>query len=200
MDEADVLSERERRVLAAWAHDDPPDGFADAVVAAWVHEQSSGGMTTAPAARGRRPVVGIVAGLLAAAAVLLLVRGLAGEAHSAPVHEQAQCDPSPEILDASLDAEPTGAPLDVLAADALAVLTHHCMPCHDGADERASVEALRVYDVRRERWWDSMSDEQLEEARLRIQELGSASDAERRTMAAFVDGKLRQRAAGGSPS
>lgn len=97
MDEADALSERERRDLAAWAEHDPPDGFADAVVAAWGLErreaeaelEASPTRTTDP---GRHRTVGIVAGLAAAAAVLLLARAVPGETHTGSGAGEEQCD------------------------------------------------------------------------------------------------------------
>lgn len=217
MDEADALSEREQRALAAWADDDPPEGFADAVVAAWLLEQE--GAEAEPVAsirsarRDRGPLVGIVAGLAAAAAVLLMVRTLPSVARSAQVSEPALgCDHGDEDVDrpsplAALvepsperDAAPVPAQTAGLATDALAALTRHCMPCHDGADADAEPGALQVYDVRRARWWEAMSDEQLREAQTRIEQLGEASEQERRSMAAFVDAQLRHRGTTASPS
>ncbi|MCA9653966.1 MAG: hypothetical protein H6712_03780 [Myxococcales bacterium] len=204
------MSERERRDLAAWAEHDPPDGFADAVVAAWGLErreaeaelEASPTRTTDP---GRHRTVGIVAGLAAAAAVLLLARAVPGETHTGSGAGEEQCDrggsSSPSPLAGLADGpDEIATSSEALAADALAVLTHHCMPCHDGESRDAKAGALQVYDLRQARWWETMSDEQLREAQTRIEQLGAASDRQRHSMAAFVDAQLRQRAAAGSPS
>lgn len=209
MDEVDPLSDRDRELLSAWAEHEPSEGFADAVLEAWQLEQAQSPRAETPpsaVARSRRTWVGIAAGLLAASVVLLLARTLPSVARSAPLEsELAQCDHEPEpsplagLLDDMLATAPAPEP-NALADDALAVLARHCMPCHDGDREGAKAGALRVYDVREPGWWDTMSDEQLREAQTRIEQLGSASAAERRSMATFVGAELQRRATAASPS
>ncbi|MCA9708348.1 MAG: hypothetical protein KDK70_21035 [Myxococcales bacterium] len=206
-----ALSGEERAALLAWAEEDPPEGFADAVLAAWVaarEPEPESEPAAAPEPRrarrasSLRSVIGIGTAISAAAVVMLLVRvppssgeGLDGAAGSLPsaqgcqAHAAAFAEPAlaPSIPSVGPDAH------SVLGAEAVAVLVHHCTPCHDGTDPDAKPGALGVFDVQQPRWWSTMSDAQLAEARLRIEELGDAADEERRRMTAFVDAELAQR-------
>jgi len=165
MDDRDVLTPEERRALADWADDECSparafDGFADAVVEAWQREHAYVVEDGEERASGRRSlVVGIVAGLAAAAMVLVMIRTLPGEARSAPIEGGVAahgCDHADGIASSARPIAPASASAEgssALDRGALAVLTHHCMPCHDGDDSEAQAGALKVYDVRQPRWW-----------------------------------------------
>ncbi|MCH9683613.1 MAG: hypothetical protein K0V04_19400 [Deltaproteobacteria bacterium] len=222
LDEANVLSHEQRVALAEWSEGEPSAGFADAVMAAWARElepeaedaEHGGSRLTATATRPtprRRNLIGLVAGLAAAAAVLLLVQALprasagvsiASGEHHGPDHQcEDHAAPGPVVAEpmavpASFGAQPD-ARMAALGDGALAVLTTHCMPCHDSQDPDAKDGALRVYDTRQSRWWQTMSDDQLREATTRVEELGVASDDQRRSMAAFVEAELSRRARAG---
>ncbi len=217
LDEGRALSIEDHDALAKWAEHEPSDDFADAVMAAWQQELDDDAEAEAPAAiprraTGDRNLIGLVVGVAAAAAVLLLViqptpKAEAGTRIAQPdrcAHALSESAPgcdhdvAPErtvsgVPDAPVDAST----FTRLSADALAVVTHHCMPCHDGRDDEAKAGALEVYDVRQPRWWRTMSDEQLEQTELRVRELGVASEDERRSVAAFVDAELTRRARAG---
>lgn len=233
-----TLSSRERSMLAAWADDgDVPDDFADRVVAAVLAERLGDGdgaedgaeaavaRTRAAASEGKVVrLVGWVAAIAAAAAVMLMVRVLprasevgvaearrpdGAEIGAAPVQSPAPVepmdDPTCEPVDGAarlprIDSPPVETPsaklpeqaFAVLGADATLVLAQHCSPCHDSLDSEANPGALDVFDLEEPQWWLTMSDAQLEEARTRVQELGDASDDERRTLDAFVEARLRR--------
>ncbi len=194
--DAEYLSSEERQALADWADHEPSDGFADAVVMAWVQEARVGA-SRAP----NRGMVGIGAGLAAAAAVLLFMRIIPPGPNDAMAHA-SRCEP--EILRAEVNPEEAAVAVPestdrvaVLGDDAVAVLTRHCSPCHDGLDSEAKADALEVFDVRQPRWWSGMSDGQLGEVRLRIEQLGAADGSERQQMDAFIEAQLAERAHAG---
>lgn len=169
-------------------------------------------------------VVGIITAMAAAAAVMLMVRVLprASEVEVAAARtcehvgagrerglEPSRSEPSAasacETGAEPLPPEPraearAGRPepnLAVLGAQAATVLAQHCSPCHDSTDFEANPNALQVFDLEQPQWWLTMSDAQLEEARTRVQQLGAATEDERRRVAAFVEVQLRQRAHAG---
>jgi mono/diheme cytochrome c family protein len=194
-----ALTNEERAALAAWADDgDVPDGFADRVVAACVSERLAESLAddvdddvavgSRPAAREGRVVrlVGLCAAIAAAAAVMLMVRVLPRasevDVQLAAAGEPSRVEPAP--------TEPA-AEADAIAAEAALVLAQHCSPCHDSTDPGAQPAALQVFDVEQPRWWILMSDAQLEEARLRVQELEAATDDDRRKLDAFAAARRR---------
>jgi hypothetical protein len=224
------LSDDERAALAAWADEgDVPDGFAERVAAAWLAERlgeapddeqadEDEAVTAGPraATRGGRGVrvVGLVATLAAAAAVMCMVRlpprasEVEGAVAAEPVEdaEAGACDraapgagpvraEAPAAVPA--EVEPAEPDLAVLGAGAGAVLAQHCMPCHDSTDPAAKPDALQVFDLEQPQWWLTMSDAQLVEARTRVQELAAATDDERWRLAAFVEDQLHRRAHAG---
>lgn len=161
---------------------------------------------------GHRPsgiggVVGLVAAFAAAAAVMLMVRVLPRDVGSLAVARDCARSAAPRALESESglaamergdgsNSDSVGAPYSVLEADAMAVLTAHCSPCHDGAAEGAQSGALDVFDVRQPKW-RTMSGEQLRQTNLRFGELGTVTDDERRRMTTFVEAELSRRAHAG---
>lgn len=212
-----ALNDHERAALADWADDgDVPDGFEDRVVAAYLGRgerqgegDSDAGGAEAAVARSRAAasegrvvrLVGWAAAIAAAAAVMLMVRvlprasevELVAEAQSEAGEPSRSVEP-PRAETSSPSPEPA---LVVLGAAAGSVLAQHCSPCHDSTDPERKPAALDVFDLEEPQWWLTMSDAQLEEARMRVQELGAASDDERRTMDAFVEARLHPTAHAG---
>jgi hypothetical protein len=204
-----ALDDEERAALAAWADDgDGPDDFSDRVVAAFMAErvgaaagddaevEAAAVRTSARTGEGRVVrVVGLCAAIAAAAAVMLMVRVLPRSADAEATDTAVAAgvgvsgEPAAEATVGGAAAERVD--LMALGADAAAVLAVHCSPCHDAEDPEAKPEALRVFDIRQPQWWITMSDAQLEEARTRVQELGAASEDERRTVTAFVEARQR---------
>jgi hypothetical protein len=217
MDSPGALSSDDRAALAAWADEgDLPEGFADRVVVAFLAE-AAGDVNRADAYEAVVPIepratvgggkllrlVGFVAAIAAAAAVMLMVRVLprASEVEVVSAHacEHAGAKAAPTPTDPPIAAGPSlRAPeLAVLGAQAATVLAQHCSPCHDSTDPDANPSALQVFDLEQPQWWLTMSDAQLEQARTRVQELGAASDDERARVKAFVQAQLQQPAHAG---
>ncbi|MEM7151982.1 MAG: hypothetical protein AAF799_04025 [Myxococcota bacterium] len=197
LEEPVQLRDDERAALAAWADAEPPDDFADVVAQAWALEC---GAEPEPVARPRtrsvasRQLLGFVAAAAAAILVLLLARGLPGIANSAPLVEARSCDHDALNLQPAEPPPPVSEKLQLEAMEpALAALTRHCAPCHDGRHDDGLDGALRVYDIRDEQFWQAMSESELVEANARMQLLAAADDDERRSMAAFVRAELDRR-------
>jgi len=214
-----VSSTNERAALAAWADEgEVPDGFADRVVAAYLAERlgdfesesesesesEAGEAATAEprvaASDGRLiRVVGLVAAFAAAAAVMLMVRVLPRASEVEVVAAADVVAPSraePPVA----ETFPAPAPetvISVLGLEAGMVLAEHCTPCHDSTAPEANPAALQVYDLEQPQWWLTMSDAQLEDLRMRIQELEAASDDQRRRVSTFVEARKRQLAHAG---
>lgn len=215
-----VLNEREYAALAQWADAEPSADFVDDVMAAWICElgerdersqdpddsqaipltDPETGRGRARPRRSRPKVIAVAVAVAASVAVLWLAR--ARPATGSIVVPKA-CDQLARGSSSSEIPIPTvepraAAPADRLTADALAVLVHHCTPCHDGAErQRAEADALQVFDVSEPDFWAPMSDAQLRETETRVQQLGVATEPERRSMASFVDRQLRRRARSG---
>ena len=193
----DQLRDDERAALAAWADGEPPDDFADVVAQAWARECGVE-PEAVPVTRSRsvvsRQVLGFIAAAAAAVLVLLLARGLPGVANSAPLVEARSCDHGTLLAEPTPPLPPTSDILDIDDMQpALAALTRPCTPCHDGRHDDGVDGALRVYDIRDERFWQTMSESELVDANARMQLLGSATEDERRSMAAFVRAELDRR-------
>lgn len=210
-DDGDVPDGFEDRVVAAMLAErlgELGDGEGDEAAVARPRAAASEGRVVR--------LVGWAAAIAAAAAVMLMVRVLpraseveqvaeAGSASepdgpSSPGEPLAPGEPSrgfepprgiepPLVETSSASPEPV---LAVLGAAAGTVLAQHCSPCHDSTDPEAKPAALDVFDLEQPQWWLTMSDARLEEARTRVQELGAASDDERRTMDAFVEARLHR--------
>lgn len=214
-----ACNDEERAALTAWADEgDVPDGFAERVVVAFMAERMGAGEVDegagvgadeAAAVRARAGtgegrvvrLVGLCAAIAAAAAVMLMVRVLPRGADE-EVAETAAAAGVGSSVEPSADATAGGAPAErvdatALGADAAAVLAAHCSPCHDAEDPEAKPAALKVFDIRQPQWWITMSDAQLEETRTRVQELGAASEDDRRTVTAFVEARQRATAHAG---
>jgi hypothetical protein len=232
------LSSENRAALAAWADDgDGPDGFADRVVVAFLAQREAdvddaldeadeaddeviAAEPRAAVGDGRvLRMVGLVAAVAAAAAVMLMVRVLPGAPEGVEVadagrfqhagvgdeppdrrdceHAEAGAGPSLAELPAQGQPSPPQPDLAILGAQAATVLAQHCSPCHDSTDPEANPNALQIFDLEQPQWWLTMSDAQLEDARTRVQELEAATDDERGRVKAFVEVQLRQRAHAG---
>lgn len=201
-----ALTPEQLAALHAWADaGDVPDDFADRVVArlrcqrddppsthARGQEAAAVASRTGAEARVVRRV-GVVAALAAAAAVMLMVRVLPRASEVADDPAARPASPSERAL--AMASEPSES--QRLGAAAADVLAEHCRPCHDSTDPEAKPEALAVFDVTEPRWWAVMSDAQLEDASMRVQQLGAATDDERRTMDAFVRARLERPAHAG---
>lgn len=211
MDDPSALRSDERAALAAWADEgDLADGFGDRVVAALLAERlgaeelddeldDEGAVAPGPrpwAREGRLlRVVGLVAAIAAAAAVMLMVRVLPRASEGIAVADGRDWDHAKDQR--ALERSTPSSDVERLGARAAAVLAQHCSPCHDSTDPEGQPQALQIFDLEQSQWWLTMSDAQLEETGLRVRELGAATDDERDRVAVFVAAQLRQRAHAG---
>lgn len=204
MDDPSALRSDERAALAAWADEgDLSDGFGDRVVATFLAERLGQAEEEAPEARARAReggvvrVIGLVAAIAAAAAVMLMVMVLPRASAGVEVADARGWDQGIDELGLVVVSEETRALEPSRGARAAAVLAQHCAPCHDSSDPEGKPQALDVFDLEQPQWWITMSDAQLEEARLRVQELGAATEEERGRVAGFVETELARRAHAG---
>ncbi len=157
-DRDDALTPAQRAALAEWAEASVPDGFADRVMDAW--DRGAVPESVAVPLRCRRGQLrhAVVATVAVAAAIAALWVSLPRPG-DASVHDAAEA------------VRP--------------VLLAHCAPCHDASTEGAEAAALDVFDLRRDQWWSSLSQQQLQ-ALLDRTETSGISDGERELVARFV--------------
>ena len=178
----------ERDIVSEWIDDqgDAPDGFADAVIDAWrseVEAEAHADDVVVPLAPRHtlRNVVAMVAGLAAAAAVIVLMMRPSGSLDSVPeVSEVAANDDAP-------------AQLEELRGELRTVLAAHCAPCHRGGADDATPMALDVFDVSAERWWTSVSTRQLGALQQRLLDEPSVTTGERALVTEYVTAELAHR-------
>jgi hypothetical protein len=180
-----IVDRFDEELTEQWTGADASPGLADRVVTAWAEERARSQRAMSVAARRRRvlPWVLGAASVLAAAVLVLVLRDAViarADAREVAARMAAPEREVPETL-AELRAE-TG---DTLA--------RHCVPCHDGAHEDRKPGALRVFDVRAEKWWMTMSDRQLPVLAGRIDGNDDASADERAVVHRWVDAELSHR-------
>ena len=81
-----------------------------------------------------------------------------------------------------------------LAEQAREVLNERCGECHDGKRDTAKPKALVVFDVSRERWFETIHDEQLDKLGKRLTGMGAPAEIIARIQA-FVIFERGRRAA-----
>ena len=68
----------------------------------------------------------------------------------------------------------------------------HCGRCHDSRLETAKPAALKVFDLKEEKWTASMSNAQLEKINGRFENV-DVTPAQRKQVAEFIKSKLKER-------
>ena len=131
-----------------------------------------------------RHVVAMVAGLAAAAAVIVLM--LRPSSGIDPV------DPVDPVASSDSTAEPSPQ-LETLRSELGSVLAARCAPCHRGGDDEAKPMALDVFDVSAERWWTSVSTRQLGALQQRLVDEPTATEPERALVTEYVAAELAHR-------
>lgn len=173
-----------RDIVSEWIDEqgDAPDDFADAVIDAWRTEAQADDVVIPLAPRSRfRHVVAMVAGLAAAAAVIVLMLRPSGgmEPVDAVASTDATEDPSPQ--------------LEALRSELGSVLAARCAPCHRGDSDEAKPMALDVFDASAERWWTSVSTRQLGALQQRLTDEPTATEPERALVSEYVVAELAHR-------
>ena len=158
-DRDDALTSVQRAALAEWAEASVPDGFADRVMDAW-ERGAAPELVVVPrhtrVFRLRHAVMGVA---VAAAAVVLALWARTSS------HD--------------------GASVEDAAAAARPVLLAHCAPCHDASAQGAEAGAIDAFDLHRQTWWSSLSQQQLQ-ALLERSEAPGITAGERELVARFV--------------
>jgi hypothetical protein len=90
-------------------------------------------------------------------------------------------------------AEPVHPGGDPLEKSVRQLVEKHCGSCHDGALSTAKPAALRIFDLREERWTARMSEDQLKKVIGRTRNLQLTED-QHREIEDFIQMKLSQRA------
>lgn len=157
------LEPHQRAALASWASCEVPSDFAERVMRSAIEQP------TIEARSGRRREIAVWRfGVVAAAAAIVL-----GLVFITPDRSAAGHDP------------------DAARTVAQQALLRNCTPCHGSEHEGADPEAVSVFDVDRDDWDASMSNEALELSAVKL--ASRTTGGELAGFRSYVDGELARR-------